>query len=541
MNADTSSGVERFDAVVIGAGVSGLYQLYRLRELGLEVRVYERGGGVGGTWYWNRYPGARFDSESYSYAYSFSDELLEEWEWSEHFAAQPETLRYLEFVADKFELRRDIRFDMTMTGAHWQEAAREWEIFFADGSRVYARFLITAIGGFATPTLPAIEGRDSYAGEAYHTAQWPHRPVDFAGKRVAVIGTGATGVQVIQEVAKTAATLSVFQRQPNWCAPLLNRPITPEEQRRIKAGYKQIFALCNETFAGFMHQSDRRNAVEVSAEEREALFEKLYGEPGFGIWMANFRDVMIDARANALLSDFIARKIRSRVNDPAIAEKLIPTNHGFGTRRVPLETNYYEVYNQPNVRLVDLRETPILRMAPSGIVTTAGAFDFDLIVFATGFDAVTGGYSRLDLRGAGGRRLVDKWAEGPRTFLGLLHEGFPNLVTLVGPHNAATFCNMPRCIEQNVEWVTRLLARLRAQGRTRIEPTPAAEDEWTAHVLDGAARMLLTKVDSWFNGVNRNVAGRDVRRFQLYANGLPTYRRRCEEVAAQDYAGTVIA
>ncbi|MGE3772130.1 MAG: flavin-containing monooxygenase [Gammaproteobacteria bacterium] len=541
MNAETTSGVERFDAVVIGAGVSGLYQLYRLRELGLRVRVYERGGGVGGTWYWNRYPGARFDSESYSYGYSFSEELLEEWEWSEHFAAQPETLRYLEFVADKFDLRRDIRFDVTMTGAHWHEDAREWEVLFADGSRVRARFLITAIGGFATPTLPAIEGRDSYAGEAYHTAQWPQRPVDFADKRVAVIGTGATGVQVIQEVAKTAASLRVFQRQPNWCAPLLNRPITSEEQARIKAGYKQMFALCNETFAGFMHQSDRRNAVDVSPEEREALFEKLYGEPGFGIWMANFRDVMIDAHANALLSDFVARKIRSRVRAPALAEKLIPSNHGFGTRRVPLETHYYEVYNRPNVQLVDLRETPILRMTPSGIETTADAFDVDLVVFATGFDAVTGGYSRLDLRGVDGRRLGDKWADGPRTFLGLLHEGFPNLVTLVGPHNAATFCNMPRCIEQNVEWVTRLLAQLRAHGHTRIEPTPAAEDEWTAHVLDGAARMLLTKVDSWFNGINRNVAGRDVRRFQLYANGLPTYRRRCEEVAAEGYAGTVIA
>ncbi|MCC7121067.1 MAG: NAD(P)/FAD-dependent oxidoreductase, partial [Gammaproteobacteria bacterium] len=492
---------ERYDAVIIGAGVSGLYQLHRLRGLGLNVRVYERGGGVGGTWYWNRYPGARFDSESYSYGYSFSDELLEEWEWSEHFAAQPETLRYLEFVADKFDLRRDIRFDMTMTGAHWHEATREWEVIFVDGSRVRTRFLITAIGGFATPTLPAIDGRETFQGEAWHTAQWPHRPVDFAGKRVAVIGTGATGVQVIQEVAKSAATLTVFQRQPNWCAPLLNRPITPAEQRRLKTGYKELFAFCNETFAGFMHQSDRRNALDVSAEEREALFEKLYGEPGFGIWMANFRDVMIDERANALLSDFVARKIRGRVKDQAIAAKLIPTNHGFGTRRVPLETHYYEVYNQDNVELVDLRETPIVRMTPQGIETTTRAFDIDLVVFATGFDAVTGGFSRLDLRGIGGRRLVDKWADGPRTFLGLLHEGFPNLVTLVGPHNAATFCNMPRCIEQNVDWVTALLAHLHVHGHTRIEPTPAAEDEWTSHVLDGAARMLLTKVDSWFNGV----------------------------------------
>jgi len=540
MNAESRTGVASLDAIIIGAGVSGLYQLHRLRGLGLSVRVYERGGGVGGTWYWNRYPGARFDSESYSYGYSFSDELLEEWEWSEHFAAQPETLRYLEYVADKFDLRRDIRFGMTMTGAQWDEAAREWEVVFADGSRARARFLITAIGGFATPTLPAIEGREAFRGEAYHTAQWPHQPVSFDGRRVAVIGTGATGVQVIQEVAKTAASLTVFQRQPNWCAPLLNRPITPEEQRRIKAGYKEMFARCNESYAGFLHVSDRRNALDVTAAEREALFEKLYAEPGFGIWMANFRDVMIDERANALLSEFVARKIRSRVKDQALAEKLIPTNHGFGTRRVPLETNYYEVYNQPNVQLVDLRETPIRRITATGIETDVARFDVDLIVYATGFDAVTGGYAQLDIRGSDGRRLRDKWADGPRTFLGLLHEGFPNLVTLVGPHNAATFCNMPRCIEQNVEWVTDLLGHLRTQGRTRVEPTPAAEAEWTAHVLDGASRMLLTKVDSWFNGVNRNVAGREIRRFQLYANGLPTYRRRCEEVAAQGYAGTLI-
>jgi len=541
MKAALEPALARYDAIIIGAGVSGLYQLHRLRGLGLSVRVFERGSGVGGTWYWNRYPGARFDSESYSYGYSFSDELLEEWEWSEHFAAQPETLRYLEFVADKFDLRRDISFGMAMTGAHWHEDTRDWEVLFADGSRARARFLITAIGGFATPTLPAIEGRERFRGQACHTAQWPHTPVDFTGKRVAVIGTGATGVQVIQEVAKTAAALTVFQRQPNWCAPLLNRPITAEEQSRIKAGYKEMFARCNDTFAGFLHVSDRRNALDVTAEEREALFEKLYAEPGFGIWMANFRDVMIDERANALLSDFVARKIRSRVRDPAVAEKLIPTNHGFGTRRVPLETNYYEVYNQPNVRLVDLRETPIARITETGIDTTQDSVDVDIIVFATGFDAVTGGYAKLDIRGVGGRRLVDKWADGPRTFLGLLHEGFPNLCTLVGPHNAATFCNMPRCIEQNVEWVSELIAHLRRHGHTRIEPTPAAEDEWTAHVLDGAARMLLTKVDSWFNGVNRNVAGRDTRRFQLYANGLPTYRRRCAEVAAQGYAGTVIA
>ena len=315
--------------------------------------------------------------------------------------------------------------------------------------------------------------------------------MDFTGKRVGVIGTGATGVQVIQEVAKTAGRLTVFQRTPNYCAPLGNRKIDPETQREIKASYPEIFAKCRETMGAFIHQADPRSALEVSPEEREAFWEKLYSEPGFGIWMGNFRDNIISKDANDLISDFMRKKIRQRVRDPKIAEKLCPKNHGFGTRRVPLETGYYEVYNQDNVELVDLLETPIERITEKGVRTAKAEYELDILIYATGFDAVTGAFDRIDIRGTGGLKLKDKWADGPKTYLGMQGVGFPNLLTLVGPHNAATFCNIPRCIEQNVEWVTDLIRYMRQNGYKRIEPTQAAEDAWTQHVYELVAFTLL--------------------------------------------------
>ena len=535
---DASAG--RFDVIVIGAGMAGLYQLYRLRQLGLSVRVFEAGGGVGGTWYWNRYPGARFDSESYSYGYSFSPELLREWDWSEHFSAQPETLRYLEHVADKFDLRRDIQFDSRVARAAYDDARGEWEVALESGGRARAHFLITAIGPLSAPVMPDIPGVESFLGEAYHTGRWPHHPVGFAGKRVGVIGTGATGVQVIQEVAKTAGHLTVFQRSPNYCAPLLNRPIDAETQREIKASYPEIFERCLESHGCFLHKADPRKAMEVTAEEREAFYEKLYGEPGFGIWMGNFRDILVDQGANDTISEFVRRKIHERVKDPQVAARLTPRDHGFGTRRVPLETSYYEVYNQDNVRLVDLRETPIARITPRGVETTAGEHALDVVIYATGFDAITGSFDRIDIRGQGGQRLRDKWADGPRTYLGIQTAGFPNLLTLVGPHNAATFCNIPRCIEQNVDWVTALLSYMRERGYRRVVPTAEAEAEWTAHVLELAERMLFTRVDSWFMGINKNIPGKDKRTFLLYSGGAPAYRVRCDEVAAKGYEGFLL-
>jgi cation diffusion facilitator CzcD-associated flavoprotein CzcO len=529
-----------FDAIIIGAGMSGMYQLLRLRELGLKVRVFEAGTGVGGTWYWNRYPGARFDSESYSYGFSFSKELLEEWSWSEHFAPQPETLRYLNHVADRFDLRRDIQFRSRVASAAWREATRDWEIALDDGSAHTARFLITAVGPLSAPTLPNIEGRDSFDGQSFHTSRWPHEGVDFAGKRVAVIGTGATGVQTIQEVAKTAATLTVFQRTPNWCAPLHNAPITEAEQAGIKASYPEIFRRCEETFSCFLHTPDPRGTFEVTAEEREAFLEKLYGEPGFGIWVGLYRDMLTDPAANAIVSDFIARKIRSRVTDPATAEKLIPTNHGFGTRRVPLETRYYEVYNQPNVTLVDIRETPIERITPTGIRTSGGDHEFDIIVFATGFDALTGSFDRIDIRGIDGRSLKQAWTGGARTLVGMMaEEVFPNLLMLLGPHTALG--NIPRSIEYNVDWVTRLVAHAHAHGLTRVAARPEAVTAWMDHVMAIGEGLLSNQVDSWFTGVNRNVAGKHIRTLARYSGSAPDYRARCEEIARGGYGELSLA
>ena len=397
------------DVIVIGAGVAGLYQLHRLRGLGLSVQVFEAGTDVGGTWYWNRYPGARFDSESWSYGYSFSEELLQEWEWPEHFAAQPDTLRYLNYVADKFDLRRDIRFGSRVVAARFDEASDRWTITLENGEQASARLLITALGPLSAPTLPNIPGRESFQGQAFHTSRWPREGVSLAGKRVGIIGTGATAIQVIQTIASEVGHLTVFQRTPNWAAPLHNRRITPEEQKKIKASYAEIFERCRQTSTCFIHQTDPRKALEVSAEEREAFWEKLYGEPGFGIWVGNFADVLTDKKANELASAFMAKKIRERVRDPRVADKLIPKDHGFGTRRLPLETRYFEVYNQDNVRLVDINETPIERITPQGLRTSAEDFAFDILIYATGFDGVTGPYDRIDIVGPGGRRLKDDW------------------------------------------------------------------------------------------------------------------------------------
>jgi cation diffusion facilitator CzcD-associated flavoprotein CzcO len=528
-----------YDAIIVGAGMSGLYQLYRLRELGLRVRVFEAGTNVGGTWYWNRYPGARFDSESYSYGYSFSKELLEEWEWSEHFAGQPETLRYLNYVADKFDLRRDIQLQSRVVAAIYDQDTSSWTITLEDGNRFRARFLITAIGPLSSPTLPRIEGRDSFEGQSFHTARWPREPVDFAGKRVAVIGTGATGVQTIQTIAGEVGHLTVFQRTPNWCAPLHNGKIDEDAQKRIKAGYPEMFARCQETFACFIHTPDSRGAFEVSDEEREAFYEKLYAERGFGIWQGNFRDILIDRKANATISEFVARKIRERVKNQDVAEKLIPKNHGFGTRRLPLETFYYEVYNRDNVELVDIKETPIERITPKGIKTNAQEYAFDIIIFATGFDAITGAFDKIDFRGVDGIRLKDKWKRGPQTYLGLMVDGFPNMMMLMGPHTALG--NIPRSIEFSVDWVSGLMRFAGENGLTRLEATAAGVASWTDHVKALGVGLLSNEVNSWMTGINSNVEGKQTRIVARYSGSAPAYRARCDAVAASGYDELMLA
>jgi cation diffusion facilitator CzcD-associated flavoprotein CzcO len=528
-----------FDAIVIGAGVSGLYQLYQLRKMGLNVRVFETGTGVGGTWYWNRYPGARFDSESWTYGYSFSQELLDEWDWEEHFAAQPETERYLNYVADKFDLRRDIQFNSRVTAAQYREETHSWDVTLEDGRQYKTGLLITAIGVLSAPTMPRIPGVESFRGQSCHTHYWPKEPVKLAGKRVAVIGTGATGIQTITEVAKTAGHLTVFQRTPQWAAPLHNGKIGKEEMSRIRANYPEIFARCQETFGCFIHATDPRATHEVTPAEREAFWEKLYGEPGFGIWMGNFRDVLVDRQANRLISDFVAHKIRERVRDPMVAEKLIPKNHGFGTRRVPLESGYYEVYNQPNVKLVDINETPIESITPRGIKTSEAEYEFDTIIYATGFDAITGAFDRIDICGVDGVRLKDKWREGPQTFLGILVDGFPNMLMVMGPH--AGLGNFPRAAEYSADWVTGLIRFARERGLTRIEATTAGAIAWTDHVIAASEGLLFTEVDSWMTGINRNVEGKEVRRIMRYSGGHPKFRERCEAVVAEGYRELTLA
>ena len=522
-----------YDAIIIGAGMSGMYQLCRLREQGMRVRVFEAGTGVGGTWYWNRYPGARFDSESYSYGYSFSKELLEEWDWSEHFAGQPETLRYLNRVADKFDLRRDIQFRSRVTAAIYGEDTRSWNVTLQDGSRFRTRFLITAIGPLSAPTMPRIEGVDTFRGKSFHTARWPHEPVDFTGQRVAVIGTGATGVQTIQTIAGSVGHLTVFQRTPNWCAPLHNGKIDAATQQKIKSGYPEMFKRCQETFACFLHTPDPRGTFEVTEQEREAFFEKLYAERGFGIWQGNFRDILVDRKANAVISDFVARKIRQRVKDQKVAEKLVPKNHGFGTRRLPLETFYYEAYNQDNVDLADITETPIERITPDGIKTSVKEYEFDIVIYATGFDAITGSFDQIDFQGVDGVGLKDKWKNGPRTFLGVMVDGFPNMMMLMGPHTALG--NIPRSIEYNVDWVTGLIRYARESNLTRVEATAAGVTSWTDHVKALGVGLLSSEVNSWMTGYNSNVTGKQTRIIARYSGSAPAYRARCDEVAAKGY------
>ena len=533
----------QYEAVIIGAGVCGIYQLYRLVELGVSVTVLEAGADLGGTWFWNRYPGARFDSESVSYGYSFSEDLLQEWDWKERFSGQPENLRYLNYVAEKFDLRKHMQFGCTVESAQFDDDATLWRLHLDDGRELTCRFLITAVGLLSAPTLPRYEGMDGFQGQSFHTYNWPDEPVEMTGKRVGVIGTGATAVQLIGEIADKVRELHVFQRRPNWCAPLHNGEISAEEMAAIKARYDEVFAICARTPGGFLHEPDRRPFFDVPREERLAKWEQLYGEPGFGIWLANFRDTFMDEEANAELSAFIADKIRSRVHDPVIAEKLIPKDHGFGVQRVPMETRYYEAYNRDNVHLVDLQETPITRITPHGIETTAGEIELDIIVYATGFDAVTGAYDRIDIRGVDGVSLKEKWAEGPRTLFGMQVAGFPNLFMPTGPQSGSASTNFPRGIELGVDWCTDLMRYMWEHGYTREEATPEAEAAWGEHVKELYGLMLMRKAQGWFTGYNSNVEGHEkgTIRYVVFNGGTPKYRQKISEVADDGYRGLVLS
>lgn len=518
-----------YDAIVIGAGVCGIYQAYRLDGMGVRFLVLEQGSDVGGTWYWNRYPGCRFDSESETYGYSFSEELLREWDWSEHFAPREETERYLQYVVDKFDIRRHMRFNSRLNSAHWDPGMSGWRITTDDGQEFSTRFLLTAIGLLSAPTLPRYEGVENFEGLSFHTYHAPREPVDFAGKRVAVVGTGATGVQVISDIADKVGSLTVFQRRPNWCAPLHNTPITDEEMRQIKDRYSEIFEQCRNTPSGFYHDIDPRKTLEVPPEDREAFWEQLYEAPGFGVWLGNFKDMLTDPEANAEFSKYVAEKIRQRVNDPDVAEKLVPKDHGFGTRRVPMETNYYEVFNRSNVRLVDIGETPIERVTPSGIRTSNEDHPFDIIIYATGFDAVTGAFDQIDIVGQDGIRLKDKWEDGPRTAFGLSVHGFPNLLTLAGPQSGSVATNFPRGIEEAVDWCSDFLGYLFDNDVNRFHARKEAEESWGRQVQEMSERILFGKEQSWFTGYNSNVDRKYRNRCLIYAGGQLRFRSFLKE------------
>ena len=531
------NSVEHFDAVVVGAGFSGLYALHRLRgSLGLNVRLFEAGGGVGGTWYWNRYPGARCDVPSFWYSYSFSEELDQEWSWSEKCSSQAEIERYLNHVTDRFDLRRDIRFNMRVISARYDEAGNLWEIGTDDGQCVRARFFVSAAGLLSTGHIPDFKGLEKFKGERYFTGQWPREKVDFSGKRVAVIGTGSTGIQVIPVVAQEAAHLTVFQRTANYSLPSRNEPLDPATEREIKANYPAIRRRERTSPSGLSEDPPTRCALDVSAEERRQIYEKGWGAGGFRIIVDSFKDLVISREANNTIAEFIAGKIRAQVRDPEVAAKLIP-NHPFGTKRPALDTGYFEAFNRDNVTLVDLKATPIEGVTPNGIRTSAALHEVDSIIFATGYDAFTGSLFRMNIRGRGGVRLEDQWSEGPRTVLGFATRNFPNMFMICGPQSGVQF-NVARNIEQHVDWIADCIEYLRSHDYVAIEAAAEAEDRWTKRVNDAANATLIPETESWWVGANIPGKPRVILR---YIGGAAEFRKACGEVAAKGYEGFTLA
>jgi cation diffusion facilitator CzcD-associated flavoprotein CzcO len=523
-----------YDVVIIGAGLTGLAQLHAVRGAGLSVVVLEAGGGVGGTWYWNRYPGCRLDSESYTYQYAFDDDLLAETNWSELFASQPELERYYNTVADRLQLRSHIRLNTRVESMVWDEATRVWTLRTDAGAVVRSRFVITATGILSAPNYPPLPGIERFKGELYHTGTWPQSEVDFTGKRVAVVGTGASGVQIIPVAAQTAGHLTVFQRTPNWAVPLRNEPLTDEDRQRLKAEYPAIFERLRSTSNGFLHDWGTPLPADISDMERLAVFEAAWNGPGFSKWFGLPRDIAVNPAVNRLFCEFVANKIRERVHDPKVAEMLIPKDHLFGTKRVPCETAYFEAYNRPNVELISLADNPILEYTETGFRTAAGDLDFDMIVLATGFDAFTGALTRIDIRGVDGLSLRDKWAPGPKTFLGLQVAGFPNLFINGGPHGKGGIGNSPRASEPVIPWLVELLLALREKGYTRIEADVEAEEEWTAHVNELVVNSLAKDVRSYSYG--DNVPGK-AHTYIAYAGSLVDFVERLADIAENGYKG----
>ncbi|MCY3957923.1 MAG: NAD(P)/FAD-dependent oxidoreductase [Chloroflexi bacterium] len=528
-----------FDAVVIGAGFSGLGMLHRLRDvMGLAVQVYETGSGVGGTWYWNRYPGARCDSESYIYCYSFSKELLQDWTWSGKYPEQPEILSYLEHVADRFDLRRNIQFDTRVTAATFHEDANRWEITTDRGDRVTARYLITAIGCISTSNVPPIEGLDDFQGDWYHTGAWPHDPVDFTGKRVGVIGTGSSGVQSIPVIAKQASSLTVFQRTPQFTVPARHRAADRRFiEEEVKPNYEEILEKARWSQGGGGRAPIEQSALAVTEAERNRIFEEQWEKGGYEFSGGSFADIMTNRAANDTAADFIRNKIRQIVKDPETCQKLLPHDHPFGAKRGLLDTGYYATYNRDNVHLVDLRQTPIRQITPTGIRTTEQDIRLDVIVFATGFDAMTGTFFKIDIRGRKGLALRRKWSEGPKTYLGLQVAGFPNMFMITGPGSPSVLSNMPVSIEQHIDFIADFITWMRERDVETAEANPQAEERWVAHVTEVANTTLYVHANSWYLGAN--IPGKP-RVFMPYPGGVGPYRKRCNEVADNGYPGFIV-
>ncbi len=521
------------DAVIVGAGFAGLYALHRLRGLGLTVRVYEAGGDVGGTWYWNRYPGARCDVESMDYSYSFSNELQQEWRWTERYAAQPEILTYINHVADRFDLRRDVRLETRVTSAVFAEAARRWTLETDRGDRVTARFCIMATGCLSEAQVPDFKGIEAFEGRRFHTGKWPHEGVDFTGRRVGILGTGSSAIQSIPIIASQAVRLFVFQRTPNYSIPAHNAPLDPEHERRVKERYADFRRQARESRIGLVVERSGDSALTVPAEERECQYERRWSRGGLG-FSATYADILTSPEANETAAEFFRAKIRSIVRDPAVAERLCPNSYPLGTKRLCVDTDYYATFNRNNVTLVDVSRAPIEAITPKGVRTGGVEYAVDDLVFATGFDAMTGALLAIDIRGRSGRTLRDAWAAGPRSYLGLTVAGFPNLFAITGPGSPSVLSNMLVSIEQHVDWIADCLGYLRAHGHSTIEATAEAEEAWVRHVDEVGHMTLYPRAPSWYTGAN--IPGKP-RVFMPYVGGVGVYRQKCDEVAANGYTG----
>jgi cation diffusion facilitator CzcD-associated flavoprotein CzcO len=529
-----------FDAVIIGAGFSGMYALHSLRDkLDLNVTLFEAGNGVGGTWYWNRYPGARCDSDSYIYCYTFDKNLLQEWNWSERYPEQDEILRYLDHCAERFDLKPDIQFGKRVVETTFDDRTTLWTVRTDQGDAVTSRYVIAAVGSLSAANVPPFKGLGSFRGKWYHTSQWPHEGVDFTAKVVGVIGTGATAVQAIPEIAQQAKHLTVFQRTPNFCVPARNGKVDPEITKARKADYNAVRERIKNSFFGFELNFIPKSVLETTPEEREREFDRLWDEGGFGFWLANYQDMFFSKEANDIIADYLKRKIRATVNDPVVAEKLVPKTYPYGTKRQPLDSNYFETFNKKNVLLVDANtDGPIEEITPNGIRAGGKEYPLDIIVIATGFDAMTGPLKNLGIKGRGGKALTDEWKDGPQTYLGISVAGFPNLFMITGPQSPSVLSNMPVSIEQHVEWVTECIAYMHRHKLGMIEATSQAQEQWVTHVAEIAGATLMPQANSWYMGAN--ISGKP-RQFLPYLcpQGVGGYRKKCVEIAERGYEGFV--